>query len=84
MRTRYLELTEAEAAAVEHCRKMEYNLVVLSNQELNKVEEYRAQFNAWLHNLEVQHLCGHNWRWLGSGQNDDAYECTKCGLTKYE
>lgn len=90
MRTKYMELTEAEAAAVEYSRRMEYKLVALNNQELKKIEEYNAQVYAWLHKLEAQHTCEHNWRWDGRNSDqsdafkDDAFKCTKCGLIKYE
>ena len=55
----------------------------LTEEEKQLVLDHRAEVKEALDLAEKQRTCEHDWRFAGHGHNDTAYDCTKCGDTKW-
>lgn len=56
----------------------------LTEEEKQLVLDHRAEVKEALDLAEKQRTCEHDWRFACFGHNDKAYDCTKCGDTKWE
>ena len=56
----------------------------LTDEEKKLVLDHRAKVKAAAELKEKQRICEHDWEWVCSCHNDDAYDCTKCGATMWK
>ena len=56
----------------------------LDDDEEQMVLRHRKERADYFFKQVQQASCDHVWKWVCSMHNDDAYDCIKCGLTKFE
>lgn len=56
----------------------------LNEEEVKIILDHRKKIEEQKQRAEKQANCQHEWHWVCSCHNDDAYDCSKCGATKYE
>ena len=56
----------------------------LTQREKELVDYHRSQNKLLEGQTKRQQTCEHIFRYVGHSHNDDAYECSKCGIIKYE
>lgn len=59
-------------------------MLVLTPEEEQVILEYRKNQKYYKDRKYKQETCEHEWRWACAMHNDDAYDCVKCGATKFE
>jgi len=59
-------------------------LMLVSEEEKKMILHTRREQKAREERYQKQQVCEHEWVWACSGHNDDAYDCRKCGATKWE
>ena len=58
--------------------------MVLTEREKEMVLYQRQQLKLLEEQTERRKTCQHTFHYIGHSHNDDAYECSKCGLIRYE
>ena len=56
----------------------------LTDEEKQLVQDHRDRVAMRREKEEQQRACEHNWQYFAHGHNDDSYQCTRCGLMKWE
>ena len=58
--------------------------MIVTEKEMAMSHRHRREEKAKDDRIQKQKTCSHEWVWACSGHNDDAYDCRKCGATKWE